>query len=136
MQDVGYDHCFMFAYSMRGKTHAHRNLVDDVDERVKKRRLGEVIDTFRRGVQEKNEREEVGERRLVLLEGRGRKGGWTGKTDGGKRVGMGEVREGRNVGRGDYVVAEIKKATGHTLRGDVVGRSGVRDWGEGKWEEF
>ena len=136
MREVVFDQAFMFAYSMRGKTHAHRNMVDDVEEKVKKRRLAEIIDVFRNGVQGKNEREEVGEFRLVLVEGEGRRGGYTGKTDGGKRVGFQVGEEGRAVGKGEYVVVEITKATGHTLRGIVRGRSGIRDWGEGRWEEF
>ena len=30
IQEVNYDHAFLFAYSMREKTHAHRNYEDDV----------------------------------------------------------------------------------------------------------
>ncbi|ONH95293.1 hypothetical protein PRUPE_7G061800 [Prunus persica] len=44
---VGYDMAYMFAYSMREKTHAHRNYVDDVPEKVKQRRLTELIEAFR-----------------------------------------------------------------------------------------
>ena len=36
----------MFAYSMREKTNAHRQLHDDVPEPTKQRRLAEVIATF------------------------------------------------------------------------------------------
>lgn len=32
---VKYDLAFMFAYSMREKTHAHRRMVDDIPETVK-----------------------------------------------------------------------------------------------------
>jgi tRNA A37 methylthiotransferase MiaB len=39
---------FLFAYSMREKTHAHRRMQDNVPEDVKKRRLIEMIDTFKR----------------------------------------------------------------------------------------
>ena len=59
----------------------------------------------------------------------------TGKTDGGKRVGFDFV-EGRNIGKGEYAVVEITRATGHTLRGEVRGRSGIKDWEEGRWERF
>ena len=38
MREVEYDQAFMFAYSMRGKTHAHRRMEDDVDEGIKQRR--------------------------------------------------------------------------------------------------
>ena len=32
IEEVKYDQAFLFAYSMREKTHAHRNYVDDVPE--------------------------------------------------------------------------------------------------------
>ena len=38
MREVEYDQAFMFAYSMRGKTHAHRRMEDDVPDDVKQRR--------------------------------------------------------------------------------------------------
>ena len=38
MKEVEYDQAFMFAYSMRGKTHAHRRMQDDVPDDVKQRR--------------------------------------------------------------------------------------------------
>lgn len=37
---------FMFAYSLREKTYAHRTLKDDVPEEIKKRRLKQLIDKF------------------------------------------------------------------------------------------
>lgn len=39
---------FLFAYSMREKTHAHRRMKDNVPENVKKERLNRMIDTFKR----------------------------------------------------------------------------------------
>lgn len=36
VEEVRYDNAFMFAYSMREKTHAHRNYQDDVPEEIKK----------------------------------------------------------------------------------------------------
>ena len=42
MRAVRFDKAFMFAYSMREKTHAHRRLVDDVPPAVKQARLREV----------------------------------------------------------------------------------------------
>lgn len=97
MEQVAYDQAFMFAYSMRGRTHAHRTMDDDVPEDVKQRRLREVIEVFRRRVQERNDEVEVGRVRLVLVEGetrRSRKSGggddgvssWQGRTDQNKRV--------------------------------------------------
>lgn len=48
IETVQYDLAFMFAYSMREKTHAHRRMQDNVPEDVKKRRLIRMIDTFKR----------------------------------------------------------------------------------------
>ena len=55
----------MFAYSMREKTHAHRQLLDDVPEPTKQRRLAEVIAAFNKGARAANEAE-VGSVQLVL----------------------------------------------------------------------
>lgn len=48
LEEVKYDMAYLFAYSMREKTHAHRRMQDNVPEDVKKRRLIEMIDTFKR----------------------------------------------------------------------------------------
>lgn len=89
LEEVKYEQAFMFAYSMRDKTHAQYKLTDDVSEPEKLRRLQEVIATFRKHMVAKNELEE-GTLHLVLVEGPGRKSTvenptWTGRTDGNKR---------------------------------------------------
>ena len=91
MDYVAYDQAFMFAYSMRGKTHANRTMEDDVPEDVKSRRLQEVISMFRTRVQERNDEMEVGKLRLVLVEGEAKKKKegkirWGGRTDQNKRI--------------------------------------------------
>mmetsp|Transcript_14044 Transcript_14044/g.21328 ORF Transcript_14044/g.21328 Transcript_14044/m.21328 type:complete len:878 (+) Transcript_14044:135-2768(+) len=91
MDYVSYDQAFMFAYSMRGKTHAHRTMEDDVPEEIKSRRLQEVISMFRNNVQLRNDQMEVGQLRLVLVEGESKKSKegnrtWGGRTDQNKRI--------------------------------------------------
>ena len=91
MEKVQFDQAFMFAYSMRGKTHAHRTMEDDVPADVKNRRLNEVINTFRREVQLRNNEVEVGRLRLVLVEGESKRSTpenktFSGRTDQNKRV--------------------------------------------------
>ena len=91
MEKVQFDQAFMFAYSMRGKTHAHRTMEDDVPADVKNRRLNEVINTFRREVQLRNKEVEVGRLRLVLVEGESKRSTpenktFSGRTDQNKRV--------------------------------------------------
>ena len=91
MEHVAYDQAYMFAYSMRGRTHAHRTMDDDVPEENKMRRLNEVINVFRTKVQERNDAMEVGRIRLVLVEGESKKSrpgdrGFSGRTDQNKRI--------------------------------------------------
>lgn len=42
-----YDLAFLFAYSMRERTHAHRRMQDSVPEDVKKARLIRMIESFK-----------------------------------------------------------------------------------------
>lgn len=91
MEQVRYDQAFMFAYSMRAKTHAHRTMHDNVPEEVKQRRLREIIDTFQGNVHRKNVEYEVGRLRLVLVEGESKRSlpearAWSGRTDQNKRI--------------------------------------------------
>lgn len=91
MEQVKFDQAYMFAYSMRGKTHANRTMQDDVPEDVKSRRLQEVIAMFRNNVQQRNDEHEVGKLRLVLVEGESKKSSaearsWGGRTDQNKRI--------------------------------------------------
>ena len=80
---VKYEQAFMFAYSLREKTHAHRNFTydclflwkfsensssDDVPADIKQRRLAEVIATFNKHAVESNQKE-VSKTHLVLIEG-------------------------------------------------------------------
>lgn len=97
---VEYDQAFLFAYSMREKTHANRTMDDNVPAQIKQRRLQELIDTFRQTVHAKNQRDEVGKFRLVLVEGPTKKylqqkhrpdscdvvPMWHGRTDQNKRI--------------------------------------------------
>jgi tRNA A37 methylthiotransferase MiaB len=68
LEQVKYEHAFMFAYSMREKTNAHRKLQDDVPEPVKLARLDHVIKTFRTEMVSRYE-SEVGQTHLVLIDG-------------------------------------------------------------------
>jgi len=98
LERVEYDQAYLFAYSVREGTLAHRTLDDDVPHDVKQRRLRELIDTYQYRVHAKNARREVGRLRLVLVEGHAKrksKGGadgdnnqqlWTGRTDQNKRI--------------------------------------------------
>lgn len=107
MEQVAYDQAFMFAYSMREKTPAHRRFQsvpsgrvdsvhsqilficgrDDVPESTKKERLQEVINTFNRVVKQKSQRD-IGKYHLVLVEGESKRSDddLFGRSDTNKRV--------------------------------------------------
>lgn len=68
IREVGYYFCFVFPYSMRGKTRAHRRLTDDVPEEIKHARANELATVFREVALKHNERL-IGTEQLVLIEG-------------------------------------------------------------------
>lgn len=122
---------YMFAYSMREKTHAHRNYVDDVPEEVKQRRLNELIEAFRESTGQCYD-SQVGSIQLVLVEGPNKRAPDTeliGKSDRGHRVSFvnlpvidhSDISIGkRNPSVGDYVEVHILKSTRASLFGEAV----------------
>ncbi|KAM7520135.1 hypothetical protein LguiB_019097 [Lonicera macranthoides] len=127
---VGYDMAYMFAYSMREKTHAHRNYEDDVPDDLKQRRLSELIEAFRESTGQCFD-SQIGSVQLVLVEGPNKRAPDTeliGKSDRGHRVlftklpimdRVGNDGE-RNPRVGDYVEVCIKKSTRASLFGDAL----------------
>ena len=114
IRKVKYEQAFMFMYSMRSKTHAYNNLKDDVPEATKQRRLDEIIKEVQKTQYEAN-KQEIGQVVEVLVESKGKKTEWTGKTDHNKRVGFnGEVKI------GDLVQVKIENVTSQTLIGRIL----------------
>lgn len=127
---VGYDMAYMFAYSMREKTHAHRNYVDDVPNDVKQRRLTELIEAFRESTGKCFD-SQIGSVQLVLVEGPNKRAPDTeliGKSDKGHRVIFTRMpipdwvdNDGkRNPRVGDYVEVLILKSTRASLFGEAL----------------
>lgn len=73
MRRVCYDQAFMFAYSVRARTHAAHRMDDDVPSDVKLRRLQEVIDTYSNVVTRKNKVEDLDRLHVVLVQGPSRR---------------------------------------------------------------
>ncbi|KAG5069729.1 hypothetical protein AAZX31_01G157100 [Glycine max] len=127
---VGYDMAFLFAYSMREKTHAHRNYVDDVPEEIKQRRLAELIETFRESTGQCFD-SQIGTTQLVLVEGPNKRAPDTelmGKSDKGHRVlfvnmpipDREDINTKRNPVVGDYVEVHITRSTRASLFGEAL----------------
>lgn len=123
MKQVRYDLAYMFAYSERERTLAHRKYEDDVPEEVKKRRLSEIIDIQMKNQGEANQ-QEIGRRHLVLVEGPSKrdKHRLSGRTDTNKMV----VFDAQEYQRGDYVEVEITDATSATLKARPLQKSSIR----------
>uniref|UniRef100_A0A7N2R6M1 CDK5RAP1-like protein n=2 Tax=Quercus lobata TaxID=97700 RepID=A0A7N2R6M1_QUELO len=131
IKTVGYDMAYMFAYSMREKTHAHRNYIDDVPEEVKQRRLTELIEAFRESTGQCFD-SQVGTVQLVLVEGPNKRAPDTeliGKSDRGHRVSFvnlpvphwdDDFNGKRNPIVGDYVEVRILKSSRASLFGEAL----------------
>jgi len=116
VKHVEFEQAFMFAYSMRSKTHAYNTMTDTVPEEIKKRRLSEVIEAVQELQFKKNQRE-IGRVHEVLVEGPPKKPGadWTGRTDTNKRVvGKGPSKE------GSLIKVHVDQASAHTLIGHKI----------------
>ncbi|SDE56795.1 tRNA (N6-isopentenyl adenosine(37)-C2)-methylthiotransferase MiaB [Riemerella columbipharyngis] len=72
MREVEYDYGYMFAYSERPGTPAHKKMEDNVPMEVKKRRLQEVID-LQGELSRKRMQSYVGREHTVLIEGESKK---------------------------------------------------------------
>ncbi|CAN8191164.1 unnamed protein product [Coccothraustes coccothraustes] len=126
LQEVRYNVGFLFAYSMRQKTRAHHRLQDDVPADVKKRRLEQLIATFREEAARANAAL-VGQAQLVLVEGPSKRSAseLCGRNDGNIKVifpdaELEDAAEHGAPGRaqpGDYVMVKVTSASSQTLRG-------------------
>lgn len=131
IKTVGYDMAYMFAYSMREKTHANRNYSDDVPEEVKQRRLTELIEAFRGSTGQCYD-SQIGTIQLVLVEGPNKRAPDTeliGKSDRGHRVSFvsaplddrhSDSNGRRNPVVGDFVEVRILKSTRASLFGEAL----------------
>lgn len=128
MAKVKYDLAYMFAYSERGRTLAQRKYEDNVPEKVKKRRLSEIIEQ-QMNIQEELNKKEIGRRHLVLVEGTSKRSDeqLRGRTDTNKMVVFDRAE---NISKGDYVEVTIKDCTSATLMGDFIEKSSIKDFEE------
>ena len=117
MREVGFDTAFMFKYSERPGTYAHKHLPDNISEEEKVRRLNEIIALQNTLSLESNQRE-VGKVVEVLVEGYSKRShdDMFGRTSQYKTVVF--PRAGRHIG--EFVQMKITSATAATLKGELV----------------
>ena len=114
---VGYDYAFMFKYSMRPNTYAHKYLNDDVTEEEKTRRLEEII-KLQGELSLESYRRDVGQRFEVLVEGTSKrnKAQLFGRNSQNKVI----VFDGEGHSKGEYLTVEVTDCTSATLIGHIV----------------
>lgn len=129
MAKVRYDLAYMFAYSERGRTLAQRKYEDDVPEKIKKRRLSEIIEQ-QMNIQGELNKQEIGRRHLVLIEGTSKRSDeqLCGRTDTNKMV----VFDRYDLQKGDYVEVQITDCTSATLMGEVIEKSSIAQFAGSK----
>ena len=110
----------MFAYSERPGTMAGRKFEDDIPEKVKKRRLQEVIDLQQKHSHYRTQ-EHLGKVEEVLIEKESKKSDlhWSGRNTQNTMV----VFPKENYKVGDFVNVKILDCTTATLIGEPVGYS-------------
>ncbi|KAM7423156.1 hypothetical protein PAMA_010943 [Pampus argenteus] len=135
IREVGYNVGFLFAYSMRKKTHAFHRLQDDVPAEVKQQRLQECISVFREEAARVNAAL-IGSTQLVLVEGESRRSAkdLCGRTDGNTKVIFPKEdvavqpaeSNTASISAGDYVLVKILSANSQSLRGEALSHSSLR----------
>ena len=118
MEYANYSMSYMFFYSERPGTLAHRKLEDDVPEEVKKRRLQEII-RLQNQISFQHNKADIGKTFKVLIEGTSRKSedDFKGRNSQNKMV-VFPKKEGLKPG--DYAMVKILDATSATLKGEIA----------------
>lgn len=138
IEKVKYNVAYLFPYSMREKTTAHRRFADDVPHEVKMDRLVRMVDTFRAGALELNKKM-IGNEELILIEGVSKRSESEvfGRTDGNTKVivpitelpdvtvGYKSVK--RTIKPGDFVLVKINWANSQVLRGEPLIITNIRN---------
>lgn len=117
MEWAKFDMAFMFKYSERPGTYAHKNMDDDISEAIKKHRLNEIIELQNRLSMQSNQAD-IGKTIEVMVEGTSKKSDAElfGRTSTNKVV----VFPNKDFKKGDYVEVTIRRCTQSTLIGEVV----------------
>ncbi len=118
MREVEYDYGYMFAYSERPGTPAHKKMADDIPADVKQRRLTEVI-ALQGELSRKRMEGYVGKNHEILIEGTSKKNEnqWKGRNSQ-NAVCVFDKEEGQKIG--DIVTVFVHGNTQGTLLGKTL----------------
>lgn len=117
MREVGYDFAYMFKYSERPGTFAHKHLPDDISDDIKSRRLQEII-ALQNELGYASNLRDVGKEFEALVEGESKRNAdqLSGRTSQNKVV----VFDRGTHQTGDYVRVRITGCTSATLLGEEI----------------
>jgi tRNA-2-methylthio-N6-dimethylallyladenosine synthase len=117
MQKVKYDGAFMFKYSPRENTKAW-NMPDSIDNKIKTRRLNEIIE-LQHNISRQLNQDEIGKEYEILVEGESKKkkSEWQGRTDTNKVV---IFTYENTIKRGDFIKIKVLRSTSATLFGELI----------------
>jgi tRNA-2-methylthio-N6-dimethylallyladenosine synthase len=120
MEYAKYDLSYMFFYSERPGTLAHRRYEDDIPQATKKRRLAEIVEVQNRLSHQSN-RNDLGKTFKVLIEGNSKKSenDWMGRTSQNKVIVFPKTNE-NTLGAGKYAWVKVEDCTQATLLGTLV----------------
>ncbi|EDV49630.1 uncharacterized protein Dere_GG17285 [Drosophila erecta] len=137
IQQVQYNVAYLFAYSMREKTTAHRRYKDDVPLNVKNERLQRMVQVFREGATQLH-RQMEGQEQLILVEGKSKRSDahWFGRNDANIKVIVpaidvpicGDPTARRSFGAGDFLTVRIEESNSQVLKGTPLGLSTISDF--------
>lgn len=130
IERVQYNVAFLFAYSMREKTTAHRRFKDDVPEDIKLSRLQEMIKVFRIN-SEITQTRFVGKTDLILVEGVSKKSNdqLYGRNDANIKVIIPNAYEnGERINVGDFVATKVYYSNSQILKGTPLYPSNILDF--------
>ena len=120
MEEIRYDSAFMFKYSAREGTYAHKKMSDDIPETIKGERLQQVI-KLQEGISREVNHQYIGQTVEVLVEGPSKRPA----KDGQPRF-YGRTRQGKTaiftqeIQRNEIVNIRVADTTSHTLLGEIA----------------
>uniref|UniRef100_W8AWW6 CDK5RAP1-like protein n=1 Tax=Ceratitis capitata TaxID=7213 RepID=W8AWW6_CERCA len=142
MEHVRYNVAFLFAYSMRERTTAHRRYKDDVPMNVKTERLQRMVKVFREGATDLHKLYE-GREELILIEGKSKRSDeyLFGRNDANIKVIIplmalpDEMGMKREITTGDFIVTRISGSNSQVLKGTPLYFSSIRQFYSHRYED-
>lgn len=126
INEIKYNVAYLFQYSMREKTTAHRRFIDDISSEVKYERLMRMTKAFRDNAKVLHE-QLIGTKQLILIENVSKRSTEEiyGRCDGNVKV---IIPNSEKLSIGDYVAVEVIAANSQVLKGKFLEKISLSDF--------